>query len=1045
MLQYILECISFQLIFLIIYDFFLKKETFFQWNRLYLLSTHVLSLTLPWIKIEAFKTEVPTEYFVYPEFLWNMDSAPITVTAIESSILNISWQQGVFFLGLLGATLLFGYKMHQLYRLRKNGDVHYFLNFTRIIVANSNLAFSFFKSIFLGDKVLAKEQENIIKHELVHIQQKHSWDLLFFELLRIVFWFNPLVYVYQSRISELHEFIADAQVAKTNKKEQYQLLLSQVFQTQHISFVNQFFKTSLIKKRIAMIQKSRSKKIWQLKYLLLVPIVLGMLAYTSSETQTNDIVEQEQTSDDAILIKEITKKIEKDIKDFGDVDIALYAFISAHNNYTNAEVFTKKEFFEYRILMNISTQKRLKELNAKGGIKYNSSLTKPTSVIYTSYVNRREAFQLLDKDLDISINMNKQDVILIDKKDINSIESYVINVGDISDVTADEIKFINGMIEDVLEKGDSKYKSLVLKDNQYAFRVLKKAEQVNDGRNKTKEMYTFLKQSKVEDSKHIPRKIDSIVSFAVVEEVPIFPGCENDDDKRGCFYENIREHIRKNFRYPEEAQERGIQGKVKVIFMIDQNGSITNIHKHGIELILLEESDRIISLLPKMTPGKHKGKLVKVPFSIPITFKLVSENAAQNPQLQNVQNNIDVPFAVADEIPIFPGCEGEGDSRGCFQKMLQKHISKNFRYPEEAQKLGIQGRVSIIFIIDQDGNTTNIRKRGPHKLLEAEAERIITLLPKMTPGKHDGKTVNIPFSIPIAFKLDSDSVEQKKEFKNAQDDMDIPFAIVDEVPVFPGCENDDDKRGCFQESMREHIRKNFRYPEEAQKLEIQGRVSVIFVMDKKGDITNVRVKGPHKLLEDEAVRIISLLPSMKPGKQKGKEVNVPFSIPITFKLQGESSDTKIQKLNLNGPDPLFIVDGVEFSKKEISKVRPDNIESIRVLKDDADVEKYGPRGKNGVVEISTKKMDLGTMSVSAYTKIEGHKKYISGKVTDGSRGLPGVNVIVQGANRAVVSNFDGEFTIEVQKGDIITFQYIGLPTAALTVTDQEKYLITASE
>ena len=70
---------------------------------------------------------------------------------------------------------------------------------------------------------------------------------------------------------------------------------------------------------------------------------------------------------------------------------------------------------------------------------------------------------------------------------------------------------------------------------------------------------------------------------------------------------------------------------------------------------------------------------------------------------------------------------------------------------------------------------------------------------------------------------------------------------------------------------------------------------------------------------------------------------------------------------------------------------------------------------------------------------------ISGKVTDGSRGLPGVNIIVQGVNRAVVSNFDGEFTIEVQKGDVITFQYIGLPTAALTVTDQEKYLVTASE
>jgi beta-lactamase regulating signal transducer with metallopeptidase domain len=78
--------------------------------------------------------------------------------------------------------------------------------------------------------------------------------------MRIVAWFNPLVYVYQNRISEVHEYIADAEVAKTHKKEQYQLLLTQVFKTQYISFINPFFKSSLIKKRIVMLQKSKSKK-----------------------------------------------------------------------------------------------------------------------------------------------------------------------------------------------------------------------------------------------------------------------------------------------------------------------------------------------------------------------------------------------------------------------------------------------------------------------------------------------------------------------------------------------------------------------------------------------------------------------------------------------------------------------------------------------------------------------------------------------------------------------------------------------------------------
>src|SRR5680860_1441727 len=170
MLQYILECIAFQLVFLIVYDFFLKRETFFQWNRAYLIGTYVLSLLLPWIKIEAFRTTVPERFYAYPEYLWGTNDA-VVVAAANSSGFPISWEQGLLFGGMLMAALLFGYKMLQLHRLRRNGKIHYFTNFTRIVLANSNVAFSFFKSIFLGDQIVEKEHENIIEHELVHIRQ----------------------------------------------------------------------------------------------------------------------------------------------------------------------------------------------------------------------------------------------------------------------------------------------------------------------------------------------------------------------------------------------------------------------------------------------------------------------------------------------------------------------------------------------------------------------------------------------------------------------------------------------------------------------------------------------------------------------------------------------------------------------------------------------------------------------------------------------------------------------------------------------------------
>lgn len=122
-------------------------------------------------------------------------------------------------------------------------------------------------------------------------------------------------------------------------------------------------------------------------------------------------------------------------------------------------------------------------------------------------------------------------------------------------------------------------------------------------------------------------------------------------------------------------------------------------------------------------------------------------------EVEEEVEDVDVPFAVIEDVPIFPGCENESDKRACFQASIQKHINKNFRYPEIAQEMGVQGRVSVMFTIQKDGSIGNVRMRGPDKNLEAEAKRIIDKLPKMTPGKQRGRAVRVPFSIPINFKL----------------------------------------------------------------------------------------------------------------------------------------------------------------------------------------------------------------------------------------------------------------------------------------------------
>ena len=136
-------------------------------------------------------------------------------------------------------------------------------------------------------------------------------------------------------------------------------------------------------------------------------------------------------------------------------------------------------------------------------------------------------------------------------------------------------------------------------------------------------------------------------------------------------------------------------------------------------------------------------------------------------------------------------------------------------------------------------------------------------------------------------ETDEEEIVEIVEVEEEEVDIDVPFAVIEDVPIFPGCERvkKSERRNCFQERMNKHIRKNFRDPEIAQEMGIQGRVYVNFIISKDGSITNIRMRGPDKNLEAEAQRIISKLPKMTPGKQRGRPVRVPFSIPITFRLQ----------------------------------------------------------------------------------------------------------------------------------------------------------------
>ena len=233
--------------------------------------------------------------------------------------------------------------------------------------------------------------------------------------------------------------------------------------------------------------------------------------------------------------------------------------------------------------------------------------------------------------------------------------------------------------------------------------------------------------------------------FTVVEEMPEFTGGMGECMK----------FINKNIQYPPEAIEKEIQGRVIVQMVITDEGDVTDAKVvRGVDPLLDKEALRVINLMPKWKPGKQRGKAVNVKYTVPVMFRLQGDDTpvkevkdkdgnvvGTGRQVQVDENAI---YLVCDEIPTFPGGMTE----------CMNFISKNIDYPKEAQDNGIQGRVIVQFVVKKDGSITDAKVvRGVDPSLDKEALRVINLMPKWTPGKRKGESVNAKFTIPVIFRL----------------------------------------------------------------------------------------------------------------------------------------------------------------------------------------------------------------------------------------------------------------------------------------------------
>lgn len=251
---------------------------------------------------------------------------------------------------------------------------------------------------------------------------------------------------------------------------------------------------------------------------------------------------------------------------------------------------------------------------------------------------------------------------------------------------------------------------------------------------------------------------------------------------------------------------------------------------------------------------------------------------------------IDTPAVYQDDDPIFSIVEVmpeyvDGGMMGCL-----KFLSNNIKYPEQAKKDKITGKVSVKFVIEKDGSITNAKVvRSDNSIFNEEALRVVNSMPKWKPGKQRGKEVRVYYTVPLIFSLDGTGYQKamntakgntKSNGTQAKSNSDFDdnqlFQVVEEMPEFPG-----GMAACLKFLMT-----NMKYPEEAKAKKVEGKVSVKFVIEKDGSISTPEIiRGGNPLLNDEALRVVNSMPKWKPGKQRGKVVRVGYTVPVIFKIQ----------------------------------------------------------------------------------------------------------------------------------------------------------------
>lgn len=580
-LLYFIEVNIYLLIFYLFYLILLRKETYSRLNRFYLLAGCFMSLIIPVINIPAFSifnlsflnssgmVDLLDTGKLIPDdqFLTSIPALVVgqkSTIALKDILLVIACTISLF---LILRSLI---NYLRILRIIKKHGVKYYNNYKIIYTENNSAIFSFLDYIFWNKSIDINKPEGqtIFYHETVHINEKHSIDLIFLEILTIFFFYNPVIYLYKRSIRLLHEYIADSNIISTNEitdNEYCSQLFNLSFNIKTNPLINNFFNNSNLKNRLKMITRKQKGKQSIGKLILILPLLIVILTISAC-VKINDV------------LATMKNPAEDDITAYNEEKEAAFFIVEDMPEFQGGTDSTSIQIFRNWIMKNLEYPPIAMENGIEGTvyatfvIGKNGEVESPKVLRGVDPALDAEAIKVLksspkwkpgkQRGIDVRVAMSLPIKFILDTGGKTSIKTP--KEGDTNEETSNSDLMSNKEFRDMMDQ-----------------------------------------------------ELNNEPAFIIVEEMPEF---QNEGENSLAKFRN---YISTNLKYPAASMEKGIDGTVYVGFVVDETGSVNHVKVlRSVDPALDEEAKRVIMNSPKWTPGKQRGRNIKVIMALPIKFTL---------------------------------------------------------------------------------------------------------------------------------------------------------------------------------------------------------------------------------------------------------------------------------------------------------------------------------------------------------------------------------------------------------------------------------------